>query len=296
MAKAFLTPLSLVSMSSAPLVTSTSISLVQTAPSVACSVSAAKTQTFSAPVTVGNWVIVAAYGNTGTAGTVSGGGVTTWTKQASDYWNGAVGGEIWYGQVTSAASVVTYAPGGGSNFCGLAASEWAGILVATPVSSSVHTNANASPLVGLGSVVTAAGQLVVVSCSVASATLASPAAEPGLGWVNLGGCTNGGNLELQADYLLGPALATYTPAWAVSSATGGNMTGVVFNPSSTVAGAVILPGTLYFDTTLGQIGCYTAAGWIYSTSLAELTPLFAAASEATARQVADYPYLRMAYR
>lgn len=260
--RSLLVPEELVNLPAAPSV-ATSIAPVQTAPAVTCTTTAAKTQTFSASTTVGNWLIVCAYENTGTGGTVTGGGVTTWTKQASTYWNGIVGGEIWYGRVTSPGTVVTYAPGGGSNFCGMASSEWTGILVATPVSSSTQTNGSMSPLVGLGSVASAIGQLLVVSAVSANQWLPSPAQEPGVGWVNLGVGANGGTLNLQADYMLNPPAGTYTPSWAVSSSGGCDLTGVVFNPVT--ATAIAVPGQIYFDTLLQQVGQYsTTYGWQYT--------------------------------
>ncbi|MGD0084847.1 MAG: fibronectin type III domain-containing protein [Acidimicrobiales bacterium] len=114
-----------------------------------------ETPTLSSPPTNGDTLVllVGDDGNHGaTVSTVSGGGVTTWTKVTSAPTTPADAGEveIWYGLVscsgtcTSSAEAVTVTMSQNTNEQLASVSEWSGILKSSPVDSSTSSAGTAS--------------------------------------------------------------------------------------------------------------------------------------------------------
>jgi hypothetical protein len=125
------------------------------------------TQTFSLPSasTVADTLILLVgddHSASATVSSVSGGGVTTWTKVTEQ--NGASGdgeAEIWYGQVTSSASSVTVTLSGSTNWQLANVSEWSGLASSNPVDASTGGTGTATSFTAGPITTTVVGDLVI---------------------------------------------------------------------------------------------------------------------------------------
>jgi hypothetical protein len=157
------------------------------------------TQTFNLPSasTVGDTLILLVgddHTNNATVSSVTGGGVTTWTKVTEA--NGATGAgaaEVWYGQVTSSASSVTVTLSGSTNWQLANVSEWSGLAPSTPVDASTSSFGGATSFTAGPITTTQAGDLVISDAWSAATGFTTPQNSTTSGYTALSQTKAGGS-------------------------------------------------------------------------------------------------------
>lgn len=291
MTRQLLVPEQLVNLATAPAAVASSISAVQVGSPGSLTGATDITLTFSAAVTVGNWLIVITTTN-GSEFVVpaSGqGGVGTWTQAVSMNGNQA----MYYGLVTASGHTTVDAHEANSNFPAIVGLEVTGLSATTPLASALGPPGTtfASEMVGPVLTVTA-GQLAVSGGWIQSGNTTSGAVSSS-GWTALTPCST----TVLGGYDIAGASGTTQCAWPMSSGGNSACIGAVFNAGFTATSAQ--PGHTYYDTTLKAVGVYTGTpgGWVYfSTTTAAAAAAAVAAAAAAAAASLHYSFLRMAYR
>jgi len=202
--------------------TVTGITLVQQV--VANGGASLSTQIFSQPdaTTIGDTLILTVgddHSNSATVSTVSGGGVTTWTKVTEQ--NGSSGqgeAEIWYGLVTSGSSTgITVTLSDSTNWQLANVSEWSGIAPSSPVDASTSSAGTALTFTAGPIITTQTGDLVISDAwtSFNSPGFTSPQGSTTSGYTALNETMAGGShyrawAAYQVDTSTGPISAGWT--------------------------------------------------------------------------------------
>ena len=170
------------------------------------------TAAFASNTTVGDLVIVQVgsdYTSSIKVSSLSGGGVTTWTKVTQK--NGAAAGdgdiEIWYGYVTTAATTaikVTMSATTADNVELFNASEWSGLVASSPVDTSTNGSGSAASFTAGPITTTVNGDLVVSDA-----------------WSSVTGYTSAQNSTTAGYTALGQSVfSSYYRGWAAYQVTG----------------------------------------------------------------------------
>ncbi len=154
---------------------------------------------------------------------VSGGGVTTWSKAtATAAASGAGMAEIWYGAVTSAATVLTVTLSGSTNWQLADLAEYSGINTTSPLDGATGTTGSASSFTAGPITTTSAGDLVVTDVWTGVANSASTVGPSTPGYTVLSETkANGSFYRGWAAYQVVGAAGSQSAAWIQPSSISG---------------------------------------------------------------------------
>ena len=207
-------------------ITAAAIAFVQQAAATGGAALTSQTITLPANSTVGNTLVLLVscdHSNNATVSTVSGGGVTTWSKAtATAAASGAGMAEIWYGAVTSAATVLTVTLSGSTNWQLADLAEYSGINTTSPLDGATGTTGSASSFTAGPITTTSAGDLVVTDAWTGVASSASTVGPNTSGYTVLSETKAGGNFYRGwAAYQVVGAAGSQSAQWFQPSFTSG---------------------------------------------------------------------------
>ena len=207
-------------------ITAAAIAFVQQAAATGGAALTSQTITLPANSTVGNTLVLLVscdHSNNATVSTVSGGGVTTWSKAtATAAASGAGMAEIWYGAVTSAATVLTVTLSGSTNWQLADLAEYSGINTTSPLDGATGTTGSASSFTAGPITTTSAGDLVVTDVWTGVANSASTVGPSTPGYTVLSETKAGGSFYRGwAAYQVVGAAGSQSAAWIQPSSISG---------------------------------------------------------------------------
>ena len=206
-------------------ITAAVIAFVQQGAATGGAALSSQTVTLPANSTVGNTLVLLVsndHSNSAVVSSVSGGGVTTWSNATTNAGASGVGvAEVWYGTVTSAATVITVNLSGSTNWQLADVAEFSGISTTAPLDAATGTTGSAASFTAGPLTTTSAGDLVVSDAWVPGASASSVVVSPTTaGYTALSETKAGGNYYRGwAAYQVVGAAGPYSVVWPDSATT-----------------------------------------------------------------------------